>query len=161
MINSFLSPLLKINLFIKYFGWTKIPLLGFLNPRVVELTDQVCSVEIPLSYRSKNHLGAMYFGSMSAGADCAAGLAAMLAIQESKQKVSLVFKDFKGEFLKRAEADVLFRSRDVAAVKSLVQRAIETGERVEMPVTVEATCPSIASRDPVAKFVLTLSLKKK
>ncbi len=48
--------------------------------------------------------------------------------------------------------------RDVVA---LVERAVATGERVEMPVPVVATVPSKTGDEPVAKFVLTLSLKRK
>ena len=55
------------------FGLTKVPMLLYLTPVVEELNERRCVVRIPLSYRSKNHLNSMYFGSMAAGADCAGG----------------------------------------------------------------------------------------
>ena len=42
----------------------------------------------------------------------------------------------------------------------MLDETIETGERVNKPVTVIAKCPDV-SDDVVAKFVLTLSLKHK
>ena len=85
----------------------------------------------------------------------------MRAIEQSGGGVSLIFKDFSAEFLRRAEGDVHFTSEDGAAVRELVRMAIETGERQHLPVTVIATVPEKSGDEPVAKFVLTLSLKKK
>ena len=48
------------------------------------------------------------------------------AIEQSGGGVSLIFKDFSAEFLKRAEGDVHFISQDGAAVRDLVRRAIDS-----------------------------------
>src|SRR4051812_37497364 len=103
---------LRETLVLRSFGFFKIPLLFFVSPSVVELTDEKCVVKIPLNRRTRNHLGSMYFGTLAIGADCAGGLIAMRLIQAEKAKVSLVFKDFKAEFLKRPEGDVHFTSED-------------------------------------------------
>jgi hypothetical protein len=102
----------------------------------------------------------MYFGVLSAGADLSGGMIAMNAIKQSCSPVALSFKDFNAVFLKRAEGDVHFCCTEGAEIRNLVERAISSGERVEMPVHVRATVPSI-SDDIVATFVLTLSLKVK
>ena len=81
-------------------------------------------------------------------------------IRESKSKISLIFKDFQADFLKRAEGDVHFLCVEGSAIRSLIKKSEETGERESMPVHITATVPSI-SPDPVAKFILTLSIKKK
>tara|TARA_B100000749_G_C18450136_1_gene476095 strand:+ start:56386 stop:56898 length:513 start_codon:yes stop_codon:yes gene_type:complete len=157
-VVSHLPEDLKNNAFLNIFSLSKIPLLFFCRPKVVQLTDEDCQVLIPLSRRTKNHLNAMYFGALAVGADTAGGLAAMREIMESGEKVSLVFKDFKAEFLKRAEGDVLFTNKQVKEVRALVHKTIETKEREEFTFEVEASCPKI-SDEPVARFHLTLSLK--
>jgi len=101
----------------------------------------------------------MYFGALCAGADLAGALTAMRRIEESGRKVSLIFKDLNAQFLKRAEADVLFACEDGEAVGALVRRAIESGGREEIPVRIVATVPEKLGDEPVARFELTLSVK--
>jgi acyl-coenzyme A thioesterase PaaI-like protein len=140
---------------------TKIPLLFFLRPRVLEAGERRTIVRIPLTRRSRNHLGSMYFGALCAGADLAGALTAMRRIDASGHRLSLIFKDVRARFLKRAEGDVDFCCEDGAAVDELVRRAVESGEREELPVRVVATVPDRLGSEPVAEFVLTLSIKRR
>ena len=141
--------------------WTlsKIPLLFFLRPSVVEASESRTVIRVPLSRRSRNHLGSMYFGALCAGADLAGALTAMRRIDASGRRISLIFKDVKAQFFKRAEGDVLFSCEDGEAVAGLVRRAISSGGREELPVAVVATVPEKLGPEPVAEFLLTLSLK--
>jgi acyl-coenzyme A thioesterase PaaI-like protein len=148
-------------LFLRAFGFLKVPLLFFISPSVTELTGERCVVKVPLNRRTKNHWNSMYFGALAAGADCAGGLIAMRQIQEEGNLVTLLFKDFQANFLKRAEGDVLFTCEDGEAIRTLVQKATESGERENLPVRVTATVPSRFGSEPVAEFTLTLSLKRK
>jgi hypothetical protein len=147
--------------YLRAFGLLKVPVLFFISPSVMELSEARCVVKVPLSKRTKNHLNSMYLVVLAAGADCAGGLIAMRQIQEEGNLVSLVFKDFQASFLKRAEGDVLFTCEDGEAIRKLVQKATESGERENMPVRVTATVPSKLGSEPVAEFTLTLSLKRK
>ena len=100
----------------------------------------------------------MYFGALSVGADITGGFLALPAIKNSNRKIALIFKDFNAKFLKRAESDVHFICEDGIAVKNLVEKAIQTQERENFKLKIFAICPKI-SKDIVAKFELTLSLK--
>lgn len=153
--------LLKETWKLRAFGFLKIPLVFFCSPRLVELSEDVVEVVIPLNYRTKNHLGSMYFGAQAVGADTAGGLLAMNRILATGNQVALVFKDFRADFLKRPEGDVHFRSVDGAKVRALVDRALSSGERVNETVEVIATCPAKLGSEPVARFYLTISLKKR
>ena len=102
----------------------------------------------------------MYFGVLATGADLAGGLVAMKEITDSKQKVALSFKDFHAEFLKRAEGDVHFVCTQIPELKKFVAEVIASGERMNFPVNIVAIVPS-EGLAPVAKFILTLSLKLK
>lgn len=145
---------------LRAFALLKIPLIAFLNPKVVNVDDQGATVRLPLNYRSKNHLNSMYFAALAAGADLVIGLIAMRTIERSPYKISLVFKDFHAEFLKRATGDVHFICNQAEAINELVQKAATSDERVEATFDAIATVPS-ESNEPVAKFRLTLSLKKR
>ena len=145
---------------LRAFGLLKIPMLFFVGPVVEEASDEKIVVKIGLNRRTRNHVGSMYFGVLAAGADCACGLLAMRLIDErAGGKVSLIFKDFKAEFLKRAEGDVLFTCTEGVEILDAVKKSQESGERQSLPVNVIATVPSRLGDEPVARFVLTLSLK--
>lgn len=60
---------------------------------------------------------------------------------------------------RRADGDVHFICEDGEKIDEAIRETNKTGERVNFPVTVVAVVPS-KSQDPVAKGVLTLSLKK-
>lgn len=153
--------LLKETAFVRLFGLTQIPLLAFVSPRVERLDDDGCEVEIPLGFRTKNHLGSMYFGVLSCGADLAGGVNAALLTQKKHKKVQLVFKTFSAEYLKRADGDTRFTCNDGRAIREAVEKADATGERITVPLTIVATVPSKYGSEPVARFQLGLSLKRK
>jgi len=155
-----LSRIQKANLYLKLFGISKIPLIYFCRPKILVFDEDSIEVRIRLNRRTMNHLRSMYFGVLAVGADITAGFFAMQKIQDSGSKVALIFKDFKADFLKRPEGDVVFSCAQGPAIKNLVKEAIEMGKRVDMPVEVTASVPTI-SDDVVARFKLTLSLKKK
>lgn len=160
-VRDAIPETMKGTMMLRTFGFFKVPLIFFCNPSVVELNDQRCVVKIPLNRRTRNHLNSMYFGTLCVGADCAGGLMAMRLIDAKKAKVSLVFKDVKAEFLKRPEGDVHFTCEDGPAIQALVDRAVATGERENLSVTVVATVPSKMGSEPVSRFELTLSLKRR
>lgn len=154
------SKATKTTRLIQLFGITKVPMIWYCSPKVIEHTDEKIEIKIPLKRKTKNHLGSMYFGVLAVGADITGGFLAMDPIQESGRKINLIFKDFKADFLKRPEGDVHFKCNDGLAVKELVDRVSKSSDRHNFKLSIEATVPSISS-EVVAKFELTLSLKDK
>ncbi len=148
-------------LYLRWFGFSKIPLLFYVRPSVVLLNNEKVVVRIPFRRRTQNHLKSMYFGALAIGADCAGGLIAMQQIRASKEPVALIFKSLHADFLKRAEGDVFFTCTQGKEIAALVTKAIRCGERVEMPLKISATVPSKFGDEPVAIFTLVLSLKNK
>lgn len=149
------------NAMITLFGLTKVPTIFFVGPKVLELSDTSCKVKIPLNWKTKNHLNSLYFGVMAVGADVTCGLAAMKEIMNSGKNVSLSFKDFKAEFLKRAEGDTIFVCDQTQEIKELVKSVLVSGERESLSLKIVATTPSKLGDEPVATFEMTLSLKLK
>jgi len=155
-----ISRALKTNRLIRLFGVTKVPMIWFCRPKVIEHNDEKIEIQIPLKRRTKNHLGSMYFGVLAVGADITGGFLAMDPIQDSGRNIALIFKDFKADFLKRPEGDVHFICKDGLAIKELVDKVTHSTERHNYKLNIEAIVPSI-STEVVAKFELTLSLKDK
>jgi hypothetical protein len=137
-------------------------LLWLVKPSILEINERRCVVKIPLNWRTRrNDIHAMYLGVLCMGADVAAGLIAFDQMHKRKLNLSFVFKTLRAEFLKRAEGDVLFTNDDGFLIQDLIGRTLASGEREEALVHVTATVPSKLGDEPVAKFELTLSLRKK
>tara|TARA_B100001250_G_scaffold347522_1_gene317803 strand:+ start:77 stop:556 length:480 start_codon:yes stop_codon:yes gene_type:complete len=150
----------KINFQLFLFGLVKVPMIFYCRPKLVSMSDQSIEIKIKLNRRTKNHLNSMYFGALSVGADVTGGFLAMQCISSSKTNIALIFKDFHADFLKRAEGDVHFICDDANSIRRLVEKTEKSLKRENLLVTIIAKVPSI-SDDIIAKFKLTLSLKKK
>ncbi len=151
---------LRGTLMLRAWAFVKVPMILWTRPVVEELTQDRCVVRIPLRRRTKNHQNALYIGAYTVGADVAGGLLAMEASRSRKSDVVLIFKDMQAEFLARGEDDVLFTCVEGPAIRAAVTRAADTGERVNIPVKIKATCPSKRGDRAIGNFVLTLSLKR-
>ena len=158
-MNKIIKSPLSLTWQIRLFGLRYIPLIFFCRPVVIGISTTSIEVKIPLRHRTKNHLKSMYFGVLSVGADVTGGFLAMKYIKSSKSRISLIFKDFHADFLKRAEGHVHFKCDDGIAIQKLVKNAEKLNTRQNLPISIIARVPAI-SEEPVAKFVLTLSIKK-
>ncbi len=156
-----LPPRLRETLFLRVWAFRKIRLLSYLSPSVVEVGADRCVIRVPLNRRTRNHLGSMYFGALCAGADCAVAYLAMRATEEVISGFSVIFKDLRVEFVKRAEGDVFFACGQGEEIRELLRRARQSGERENLALRVVATVPSKLGDEPVARFEMTLSAKRR
>lgn len=142
--------------FIYLMGKLKVPMIGYARQKVLVMNDETVELKIPLSRRTKNHLNSMYFGALAIGADLAGGAHAFYYAKKDKVKISFAFKDFKADFIKRPETDVIFRSNDGLLIGEALEHSKKTGERINQPISVTAYN---LSNEVVAEFVLTASIK--
>ena len=147
---------------VRLWSFVNVFFLWLARPSVIELNDAGCVIGIPLNWRTRRRdIHAMYLGVLCMGADVAAGLIGFDLLRRRKARVCFIFKDITGEFLKRAEGDVDFTNNDGPLIQSLVDRALASGEREEATVRVTATVPKKLGDEPVARFELTLSVKRR
>lgn len=139
-------------------GAAKIPIIGFVKPRLVKLDDTEAAIRIRLRRRTKNHLNSMYFGALAVGADVAAGLHAFYFAEKMGKKVSFAFKGMNAEFLMRAESNIVFTSEDGSKVNDAMKRSLELGERINEPINVIA---KNSSNEVVATFEMIVSVRVK
>ncbi len=151
----------KYNFYLWYFGLTQVRLIHYCRPKIVDVNEEGVTLFMPLDRRTRNHVRSMYIGAMVVGVDMVTGFTALLKIRESKRNVILIFKDLKANFLKRAEGDIHYICSEGKAIAAAVEETIRTGERVNLPVPVIATVPDKFGDEPVAEFIITLSMKEK
>ena len=149
-----------MTMFIRYFGWSKVPMIFYCRPSVIDISSDSVTVKIPLIRRNKNHVGSMYLGALSVGADITSAMLSLSIIKKSKRKIIPIFKDFHADYLKRAEGDVHFVCNQGLKIKSMIEKTISQKSRVNEKIDVFAYVPSKLGEEIVAKFSLTLSIKE-
>ena len=155
-----LTRMQKLNFYLRIISFWKIPLLFYCRPKIIFLDSNSVKFKIKLNRRVKNHLGSMYLGALAIGADITSGYFAFHYLQKYKKSISLIFKDFHADFYKRSMGDVVVTCDMGSEIKDLIESSLKTPDRVNLPVVVKASVPSI-SDDVVAEFTLTLSVKTK
>ena len=146
----------KMRWLIFLLGLTKIPLIGFVRPKLLRLNDDEVELKIKLRRRSRNHLNSMYFGALAVGADVAAGVHAFYYAAKMGRKVSFAFKGIQGEFIKRAESDVIFKTNQGKLVKEAIDKSYKNQERVNETITIAAVN---SADEVVATFDMVISVR--
>lgn len=139
-------------------GLFKIPMVGYVRPRLETLNQERAVINIKLRRRTRNHLNSMYFGAMSIGADLAAGLHTYYFAGENQKRMSFVFKSVNAEFVRRAESQVSFISEDGVKIRKAIEVALASKERVNANVSVVA---KDTEGETVAIFEMVISVKFK
>jgi len=156
-----MNDLKKAKRMLWLFGLFKIPLIGFVKPRLLELTDKRMVVKIRLRRKTKNHLGSMYFGAQAIGADLAGAFQSFYVADKMNAKLSIAFKNFEADFVKRPESDVFFISDEGLVIKEMVEETINTKERVTKAIKISAVTGYPDTQEVVSAFTLGLSVKDK
>ncbi|WP_419420057.1 hypothetical protein ACNVED_01815 [Legionella sp. D16C41] len=154
-----MSILTRFKFFLWYFGRFKVPLIGYLKPKIIEINDQKLVIKLPLMRRSKNHLNSMYFGALAVGADLAGGLYGFYYANQMKEKISLVFKSFEAKFIKRPESAVYFICYKGDSVKDMLIKSLQTKERINNFIPIQAFTHYPHNPELIADFKLELSIK--
>ncbi len=136
----------------------KIPMIGYVRPKLLLLNDTDVELKIKLRRRSRNHLNSMYFGALAIGADVAAGIHAFYFAEKMNKKVSFAFKGIKGDFLKRAESDVTFKCNQGQLIREIIEKSDREQVRVNENVLVEAFDDT---NEIVATFEMLVSVRVK
>ncbi|MDI1352926.1 MAG: hypothetical protein PSV35_09225 [bacterium] len=151
--------LTRFKFFLWYFGHFKVAMIGYLKPRIIKLTDSDIIICLPLRRRSRNHLNSMYFGALAVGADLAGGLHGFYHGDKAQCNLSLAFKSFQAQFVRRPESDVYFVCNEGEQVKEMIMESQKTGERKNKQLVIKAYTNYLTTPEEVAHFVLELSLK--
>jgi len=150
--------LLKRNATIWILSFLKLPLLFYIRPVVTKYDEKICHIKVKLKRRSQNHLNSMYFGALTMGAELSIAAIAVFEIRGLKKPIDFIFKDFKCQFIKRADTDVIFISESNLEVKQMLLDTLKSKERIERTLNGKA----VSDKNPELVFMtysLTLSVK--
>jgi len=136
-------------------------MIAWVSPRVIRCDRSGTEIVVPLNFRTKNHLGSVYFGALAVGADVAGGLFVMNRIRKESLPVSLVFSDFQAKFLKRPTADVHFKTMPGDDLGAFLDEVLRSDQRMTKAVALQAFCPTVDPHEIVGEFSIGLSLKKR
>ena len=151
----------RVNRYLYLFGLTKIPLVFYVGPKIVEYSEKHIILRIKLRRRTRNHLKSMYIASLVVGADISSGFLAFLKMQNADRKISLLFKSIHGEFVKRPMGDCYFLCENGAQVDNMIKRSTETGERLNELSEIKVYTDYYNDKELVAIFKMELSIKVK
>lgn len=151
-------PISRIRNKLFLLGLFKIPMIGFVKPKLVAIDDESVEVRIRLRRRTRNHLNSMYFGALAVGADIAAGIHVFYFGEKFNKRISFAFKSIHAEFIKRADTETTFLCEDGSKIWEVIEKAERTGERINEIVEVIALN---SSKEEVARFRMGISVRIK
>lgn len=151
----------KSQRFLWLFGIFKIPMIGFVSPKLIMMDDKQIIIKIPYKRRTKNHLKSVYMGALVIGADLASGFHAFSIGKEMNKNISLAFKGIQADFISRPMSDVYFICNEGETVKNMIEESIQSGERITKDIIIDAFTNYPEDPELIAKFTLGLSIKNK
>ena len=138
--------------------WKTLPLAAFAGLRVVRLDEQACTVSLPGGWRTQNPFRSTYFAAQAMAAEMSTGAPALVLVQGSEAKVSLLVTEVRARYMKKIVGESQFTFREIGDMADTIERAAESGQ----PATYVAR--SIGRSGPgeiVSEFDVTWSFKRR
>ena len=136
----------------------KLPLAAFAGLRVDELSGERCAVSLPYGWRTQNPFNSIYFAAQCMAAELSTGALAMLAIESSKESVSMLVTNMTASFGKKATERSTFLCTNGKDAFNAIQHTIETGEGVTVDMHTVGTMPDGTI---ISEFTFQWSFKKR
>jgi len=161
IVNSSTTDFFKlVNNPIKFrlFLLQKLPAAYFSGLRVEEVNEETAIISVPFKWFTKNPFRSTYFACLSMAAEMSTGILGMANIYKSKPAVSMLIVGMEAKFYKKAIGKTKFVCKDGAAIKEVIQRAINTAK--SQTITAKSTGYN-RDNEMVAEFLFTWSFKAK
>ena len=140
-----------------YFS-AKLPLALFAGLRVRELSTARCAVDVPYGWRTTNPFRSTYFAAQCMAAELSTGALVMLAVQSSRDPVSMLVANMTASFEKKASQTLTFTCENGADAFAAVRETLRTGEGVTVPMRTVGRLPD---GTVAATFEFIWTMKKK
>ena len=92
MLTELYPSFVRTTAFLKIFGLTRVRMIWWVGARVEAMDDESVAIRVPLTRRTRGHLGSMYFGALAVGADVAGGMLAVQRIYGNRLPINFIFK---------------------------------------------------------------------
>ncbi len=131
-------------------GLMRVPMMGYIRPRLVELSANKVVVRVDLSRRTRNMYTSMFLGAFTVAADCVAGVFPVKFMLETGHRVPPIVKTSSAEYYKRLNSYAHFTCTQGDELTRLCKQAVATGQRLEASIDVLGTAPQEFGDEPVA-----------
>jgi hypothetical protein len=144
----------KVNLFMLL----KLPLAYLGGVRVKTLSDEEATVKISHKWMNQNPFQSMFWAAQGMAAEMSTGVLVMKAIEDAKEKVSMLVTHQQASFYKKATGKILFTCAGGKEISEAIKASKETKEGQVVVLTSEGK-----NEDGlvVSKFSFEWSLKVK
>ncbi len=122
---------------VNFFNLFKLPLAFFAGVRVQSITANEVVVTIKHRWMNQNPFKSMFWAAQGMAAELPTGLLVMKAINDSKQKVSMLVTHQEANFYKKATGRIRFSCKGGSEIRNALQKSIETGEGQVIVLTAE------------------------
>jgi len=113
---------------LNFFSFFKIPSAFWSGVRVKSISDTLCEVTVKHRWFNQNPFHSMYFAVQAMAAELSTGALVLMHIQKSGTNLSMLVAQNKSVFTKKATGRITFTCSQGDAIKSTLQKAIETKE---------------------------------
>lgn len=142
----------------RVFLWKQLPLAAFAGLSLRSLDEGGCTVILPGGWRTQNPFRSAYFAAQAMAAEMSTGAPAMVLVQGSEAKVSLLVTEVRARYTKKVVGPSQFTFRDIGEMADTIERAVQTGE----PATYVARSIGRNQTGEVAsEFEVTWSFKRR
>jgi hypothetical protein len=106
----------------------KLPLAYLGGVRVKTLSDEEATVKISHKWMNQNPFKSMFWAAQGMAAEMSTGVLVMKAIEESKEKVSMLVTHQEANFYKKATGKIIFTCAGGKEISEAVKTSKETNE---------------------------------
>jgi hypothetical protein len=144
----------KVNLFMLL----KLPLAYLGGVRVKTLSDEEATVKISHKWMNQNPFQSMFWAAQGMAAEMSTGVLVMKAIEDAKEKVSMLVIHQQASFYKKATGKIIFTCAGGKEISEAIKASKETKEGQVVVLTSEGKNEEGLV---VSKFSFEWSLKVK
>lgn len=142
----------------RIFLWKQLPLAAFSGLSLRSLDEGGCTVILPGGWRTQNPFRSTYFAAQAMAAEMSTGAPALVLVQGSEAKVSLLVTEVRARYTRKIVGESQFTFREIGEMADTVERAAQTGE----PATCVARSIGRNQTGEVAsEFEVTWSFKRR
>tara|TARA_B110000902_G_scaffold78948_1_gene93969 strand:+ start:170 stop:625 length:456 start_codon:yes stop_codon:yes gene_type:complete len=114
----------KVNLFMLL----KLPLAYLGGVRVKTLSDEEATVKISHKWMNQNPFQSMFWAAQGMAAEMSTGVLVMKAIEDAKEKVSMLVTHQEANFYKKATGKIIFTCAGGKEISEAIKASKETKE---------------------------------
>ena len=141
----------------RLFLFWKLPAAWFMGIGVCSCDGERAVVALPYGWRAQNPFRSTYFAAQCAAGELSTGLLCLVHLQE-QPPVSMLVTRVEAQFLKKADAMLLFTCTAGAEVARLIQHVVQSGEAKTLRMVPEGR---LADGQLAAHIEITWSFKVK